>query len=318
MAPDVLEHLRQHGTGLSGKFLTLAKFVAQHYRRAAFMNSRELAQKAEVSLPTVVRFVSKLGFSGFQDFSRALQDKVSLELNGVARVEEMVRRKGVRPLYAQVITREIEALDQLLVRFPQREIAVVAERLTKAPAVAVVAVRYLSHLPPYFAYTLRKLRPAVYPFTTIDSVTHDELALLPRRSVVVAIGFARYAAALVELLEGARRLRREIVVITDHALSPLARLATHALIIPSAPMEFIGSMAAPCALINVLVSEIALRQGKKAFDRLELLEQVARSRSTYEGTDHVKDFRQLILSATGNGRRPEPRGKPRRDGTPRA
>jgi DNA-binding MurR/RpiR family transcriptional regulator len=293
MAPDVLDHLRQHGDGLSGKFLTLANFVAQQYRRAAFMTSRDLAKEAGVSLPTVVRFVSRLGFKGFQEFSRALQDKVSLELNGVERVEEMLRRQDVQPLYAQVIGREIEALKQLMVRFPRDEVAAVAERLIRAPAIAIVAVRYLGHLPPYFAYTLRKLRPGVHAFSTADSVTHDDIALLPPRSLVIAIGFARYAAPLIELVEAARQQRREIIAITDHVLSPIARLANHVLIIPAAPMEFIGSMAAPCALINVLVSEVALRQGRKAFDRLELLEKVARARSTYDGIS-TKDFRQLI------------------------
>src|SRR6185436_11026559 len=169
MAADVIEHLRQHGDGLSGKFLTLANFLAQQYRRTAFMTSRQLAQEAGVSLPTVLRFVSRLGFEGFQDFSRALQDKISLELNGVARVEEMVRRRGVQPLYAQVIGREIDALKQFMVRFPRDEVAAVAERLIQAPAVAIVAVRYLGHLPPYLAYTLRKLRPGVHAYSTVDS-----------------------------------------------------------------------------------------------------------------------------------------------------
>lgn len=314
MARDMFDHLRQHGNGLTGKFLTLANFVAQHYRRAAFMSSRELAREANVSLPTVVRFVSKLGFAGFQEFSRVLQDKISLELNGVERVEEMARRKDEQPFYAQVIAREIEALKQLLLRFPHQEIGVVADRLIQAPAVAVVAVRYLSHLPPYFAYTLRKLRPAVHPYTSVDSVTHDDFALLPRGSVVVAIGFARYAAPLVELIEGARQQRRVVVAITDHPLSPLALLANHVLVIPAAPMEFIGSMAAPCALINVLLSEVALRQGKRAFGRLALLEEVARDRKTYHGTDQVKDFRHLILSANRNGPQSARRRKVGSDG----
>jgi DNA-binding MurR/RpiR family transcriptional regulator len=134
--------------------------------------------------------------------------------------------------------------------------------------------------------------------------------------VVVAIGFARYAAPLVELIDGARQRRRVVVAITDHPLSPLALLANHVLVIPAAPMEFIGSMAAPCALINVLLSEVALRQGKKAFGRLALLEEVARARKTYHGTDQVKDFRHLILSANRNGPQSARRRKLGSDGQP--
>jgi DNA-binding MurR/RpiR family transcriptional regulator len=147
----------------------------------------------------------------------------------------------------------------------------------------------------------------VYAYPRIDSATHDDIALLPRNSVVVAISFARYAAPLLELVEGARERHLTVVAVTDHPVSPLALLADHVLVLPAAPMEFIGSMAAPCALINVLLSEVALRLGRKAFARLALLEEVARARKTYHGTGEVKDFRQLLLTASRDRRRGEKR-----------
>ncbi len=316
MSLDVLEHLRRRATTFSGKFLTLANFVVSNHRRVAFMTARQLARESSVSLPTVVRFVSTLGFDGYQAFNHAMQERVNSELAGVEQLEGMRHRAGPRPLHAQMIERETQLLRQLLLTFPARELHVVAARLATAAAVAVVSVRYASPLAAYCAFMLRKLRPAVSEILTVNSVAYDDLALLPAGATLVTIGLARYPAELVEFLEFAQRRGLNLVAITDNLLSPVARIADHVLAVPPGPTEFFGYMpTAPTVMINALVAEVALRRHDDALARLETLEKVAEQRRTYVGPTGLNNVRNLMHHARSNlgakGRRPsqDRRGK---------
>lgn len=296
---DALERIRSHRERLRGKALMLASFIAQNYRRVAFMSARELAEAAGVSLPTVIRFVASIGFDGYQAFSRTLQERLNLELTGVERLEQVLQKKQPQPLYMQVISRELQALKQLMASFPQEHLTAVAGRLATATAVVVVGPRYVAPLTSYLVYTLRKLRGGVTGVTVIDSTAYDDLALQPSDTVVVGIGFARYATELLDFLEFARKQRFEIAVVTDHAVSPLGKAADHVLMVPVPPMKFMSFLAAPAALVNVLVLEVALRLGSKGTDRLQNLEEVAKAKNTYFA-DTGKDFRRTppVVRAT--------------------
>lgn len=304
-----LEAIREQRAALSGKLLALADFVSRHHRRVAFMSARELAREAGVSLPTVVRFVSRVAFPGYQQFVRSIRELVNLELSGVERLEATPAGTPP-PLHAAVITREIEALRQLQAGFPVQTVRVVAGRIARAPAVGVAAVRYLSPLAHYAAYTLHRVRPNVVAFPHLDSAACDELALLPRGSVLLAVGLPRYASELMDALEFARRRGLTVVALTDHVLSPVARLADHVLLVPAPPMKFIGHLAAPAAMLNILVSEVALRRQRHAVQRFNVLEEVAHARGTFHGGGERKDYRRL-LPARANGGRPSRRRPPR-------
>lgn len=304
-----LEAIRERRPALSGKLLTLADFVSRHHRRVAFMSARELAREAGVSLPTVVRFVSRVAFPGYQQFVRSIRELVNLELSGVERLETSPAGTAP-PLHAAVITREIEALRQLLAGFPVQAVRTIAGRLARAPAVAVAAVRYLGPLAHYAAYTLHRVRPHVVAFPHLDSAACDELALLPRGSVLVAVGLPRYASELVDALQFARGRGLAVVALTDHILSPVARLADHVLLVPAPPMKFIGHLAAPAAMLNILVSETALRCQSQAVRRFNVLEEVAHARGTFHGGAERKDYGRLLAERPDGGRRP-PRRPPR-------
>jgi DNA-binding MurR/RpiR family transcriptional regulator len=175
--------------------------------------------------------------------------------------------------------------------FPQDDIKAVAGRLSTAASVVVVGVRYVTPLTVYLTYTLRKLRAGVVSVTHLDSTAYDDLSLQPSDTVVVGIGFARYANELLEFLEFARKQHFETAVITDHAVSPLAKLGDHVLVVAVPPMKFMSFLAAPAAILNVLVLEVALRLGARGTDRLENLEDVAKAKGTYFA-DTAKDSRR--------------------------
>jgi hypothetical protein len=59
---------------------------------------------------------------------------------------------------------------------------------------------------------------------------------------------------------------------------PLAEVALYAKV---SMLDFVGSLAAPAALINCVVSELGVRLGDKALERLQALEDAASAAAIY-------------------------------------
>jgi len=58
----------------------LANYVTEHYDKAAYMTAARLGEVVGVSESTVVRFAIGLGFEGYPDLRRALQELVRTNL----------------------------------------------------------------------------------------------------------------------------------------------------------------------------------------------------------------------------------------------
>jgi len=69
---DILALIKS--TPLSDKKRQIAKYILDNYTEASFLTAAELARRADVSEPTVIRLATDLGYSGFPEMRSALQD----------------------------------------------------------------------------------------------------------------------------------------------------------------------------------------------------------------------------------------------------
>src|SRR6266508_899130 len=65
---------------LSPQLCRVADYILANGNHAWFLNARAMAASAGVSAPTVVRFVRRLGYRGFQSFKRDLQENAREQL----------------------------------------------------------------------------------------------------------------------------------------------------------------------------------------------------------------------------------------------
>jgi len=280
---DFLARLAAARPALSPKMAQLAAYISEDYLRAAFMTARELAAAAGVSLATVVRFPSVLGYQNVAALRAAIQDRVNADLGGVERLRTLpLEDRTPSTLLRQIIDADIDGLRSLAHTFVEADLDRFVAALLAAESVTVVGSRYVGPLAGYFAYSLAKVRPRVAAFTAIDSTLYDHVRLMGAGDLLVAIVFARYPADAVALVRAAHRAGVRIVAITDTPLSPVAPLAEVSLYARATSLtDFVGSLAAPAALINCVASEAALRLGDAALERLQRIEDAAAEAGIY-------------------------------------
>ena len=84
---NLLIRLNQNYGKLSKGQKRLADFITAHYDQAVSMTAARLGQQVGVSESTTVRFAMQLGYAGYPEFQRALEEMVMNRLNSVQRMQ---------------------------------------------------------------------------------------------------------------------------------------------------------------------------------------------------------------------------------------
>ena len=279
---DVLARLAAAQPSLTPKMARLAAYVADNYVQAAFMNTRELAAAVGVSPATVVRFPALLGYRNFDDLRASIQDRVNVDLTGVARWQQTASgNHSPAALLRRIIDADGDSLRALAQTFSEPQVERFASSVLAAERVTILGFRYVSPLALFFEYSLAKIKANVQAYTGADSSLFDRVRLMDGGDVVIVIAFARYPADLVALARYAHRCGVRLLAITDSPLSPVLPLAEVALFAKVSMLDFVGSLAAPAALISCVVSNIGVRLGDEAVTRLQALEDAASEAGIY-------------------------------------
>ena len=87
MKQSLLQIMNERMPELSKGQRLIAQYILAHYDRAAYMTASKLGAIVEVSESTVVRFANELGFDGYPDMQRALQELARTQLTAAQRME---------------------------------------------------------------------------------------------------------------------------------------------------------------------------------------------------------------------------------------
>ncbi|MDD9994049.1 MAG: MurR/RpiR family transcriptional regulator [Rhodospirillales bacterium] len=241
---------------------------------AGFDTVAGLAARSGVSGPTVLRFASKIGFTGYADFQRALERDVA------ARIDSPLRLYGRSPpeqrrdhlldiagdSFAHSVTSTFASL-------PRGEFdAVVALLADRRRTVYTSGGRFTQALAEMLHAHLYQLRPRARVIAYTPQGRADALLDVARRDVVVIFDVRRYQKDTIALAEAAKKQGATIVLITDPWLSPIADLADHVLTVDvDAPSPY--DTLVPCiALLEALVAGIVGRLGDDTRRRISTLE----------------------------------------------
>jgi DNA-binding MurR/RpiR family transcriptional regulator len=250
----------------------VAEYVLRQYQDVAFMSVTELARAAKISPASVVRFATSLDFDGYPEFKRALHDIVRSELRQDERLTASLHGRLPRVLAGRVIDQELRNLVTLQSRFNISQWSEAVRLVVKAPAVVVIGFRAAATLAHYLWYNLRKVKPDVTLHTRAGSVTFEDLLLSDRKALLVLMTLPRYSQELLDVARFGKLQGFKSLGLTDIELSPLAPLCTHMLYTEVGETSFTDFLAAPLALLNALVAEVAARSSTRALGRLKQLD----------------------------------------------
>ena len=252
------------------------------YPSAGLASAARLAERAEVSPPTVLRFAQTLGYEGFTDLQVALRAELTAQSNGP------ITRLPPAPAGAS----DAGPLDRLLHQArAQNERA--EETLAQMPGPAVDAAialladtsrplylhggRFSHLLAMHLAAHLEQLRPGVRLLTDPSGRDLGTMIELSRRDVVMLFDYHRYQRSAADLAARVHRAGATVLLVTDDLACPVAPEAEVVLTASSTVGTTYQSMAAGVLLTELLIPLVMDAVGEPARTRMALWEEQRRS-----------------------------------------
>ena len=81
----------------------IAMYIEESYDKAAYMTALKLGETVGVSESTVVRFASELGYEGYPELQKAMQEMIKEKLTSVQRIEVTETRIGDNDVLTSVL-----------------------------------------------------------------------------------------------------------------------------------------------------------------------------------------------------------------------
>ncbi|MGW3424426.1 MurR/RpiR family transcriptional regulator [Streptomyces phaeochromogenes] len=265
------------GPRLSPGQRRIAQYLIEHITEAAFLSITDLAERVGVSQPSVTRFATAVGFSGYPALRERLQ---SIALSKLASTPEAAEEaEAARPNELQAaVDAEIDNLENLRRDFADPEQVIETGRaLSQSAPLTILGLRISGSLAEYFAYAARRIHPDVRLVTRGGSVAYD--ALLQSREAggtwVLAFTMPRHAHETLTAMRVARRAGLSVALVTDLGLGPLADEADVVFATGTGSRLVFDSYAAPVVLSAALLQAMTDADPERTQARLEDYEQVA-------------------------------------------
>ena len=275
MSKSVLQTIRAGMDSFSKGQKRIAAFILDNYDRAAFMTAAKLGETASESESTVVRFAAQLGYDGYPDMQKALQELIRGRLTSIQRIQVSRDQMTGSDILGSVMQRDMNSIHDVIERLDREEFERVVDKLLHAKHIYILGVRSSSFLAGYLNFYLHLIFKNV---TLVQSSAageiYEQLVHIGPGDVLVSISFPRYSKMAIHAVEFACQRGGDVVAVTDSPMSPMYKMASASLLASSDMISFVDSMAAPLSLLNALILAVGQQRRDDLSATLAEMEQV--------------------------------------------
>ena len=270
---DLITKIQSELPGFSKGQKQIARFILEHYDKAAFMTASRLGVTVGVSESTVVRFATELGYDGYPHLQRALQEMIRNKLTSVQRMEVAGDRMGGRDVLQTVLHADTDMIRVTLDEIDRDAFQGAVDALMGAKRIYILGVRSSSALASFLGFYFNLLFENVtLVHTNSVSEIFEQVLRVGPGDVLFGISFPRYSKRTLSAMKYARDRGARVIALTDSQLSPLARVADHVLLARSDMASFVDSLVAPLSVINALIVAVGMSRRdeiEQTFNKLE-------------------------------------------------
>ncbi len=252
----------------------IANHLLGNYPMAGLVSITELSKACDVSTPTVMRTLKRIGFTSFISFQKSLKAELSKTLSDpIARhgqwatgtpedhilnqaAESVV--SNLRDTMNQISFETFDRVVDLLAN-PERSLHLVGGRITHS-------------FSDYLATHLEVIRKDVFTLPLSVGLWPHHLLNIEKGDVLVIFDVRRYEADLLSLAELATQKRAKVVLFSDQWLSPIADYADYSFPIRIEAPSGWDSGVATLFVIEALITAVEAKLWPEASKRMQELE----------------------------------------------
>ena len=266
----IRQKIEQASDGFTKGERKLAAAILSDYPYAGLSSIQDLATRSEVSAPSISRFMTKIGLTGYQEFQRSLiaelkdGDRSPVEVHERGRHIEgdylsdfLAKASAQMAIAGDGITEEQFNRVCTLLANPKHSVYVIGGRISDTIA---------AHL----SFHLRQARRAVFHLPSDPETWPEYLLRMKAGDIFFVVDFRRYQTSLASLAALARDKRNaRVMLMTDKWISPVARHASDVLPVPIKSGTLWDTYSSALAVTEAIVTRIAEDNWEHTRNRIE-------------------------------------------------
>ena len=189
---ELLERIEDRYDKMSKGQKRLADYIRASYEKAVFMTASRLGEVVGVSESTVVRFAVVLGYKGYPQFQKALEELVSNRLNFIQRMEVTYGRVSQSEILMSVLQSDIEKIKLTMEHIDQNSFETAVDTILNARKIYIVGIRSCAALARFLGFYLNLVRDNVISVdTNSSSEIFEQIVRITEEDVIIGISFPR-------------------------------------------------------------------------------------------------------------------------------
>lgn len=264
----------------------LATYITDNYDKAVFLTAAKMGQVVGVSESTVVRFATHLGYKGYPEFQKALEEMVRNKLNSIQRMEVTYGRISQSHILETVLQSDQEKIKDTLEHIDEHAFELAVDTIIKAKHIYIVGIRSCAPLAAFMAFYFNLMFENVTLLQTNNSSElFEQMVRISKDDVIIGISFPRYSMRTLKAMEFANNRNAKVITLTDSVHSPMNLYSSCNLIARSDMASIVDSLVAPLSVINALIVALCMKKQGEVAKTLETLEDIWNEYQVYENDE---------------------------------
>lgn len=283
---DLTSRINECYGSLSKGQKILATYITDNYDKAVFLTAAKMGQVVGVSESTVVRFATHLGYKGYPEFQKALEEMVRNKLNSIQRMEVTYGRISQSHILETVLQSDQEKIKDTLEHIDEHAFELAVDTIIKAKHIYIVGIRSCAPLAAFMAFFFNLMFENVTLLQTNNSSElFEQMVRISKDDVIIGISFPRYSMRTLKAMEFANNRNAKVITLTDSVHSPMNLYSSCNLIARSDMASIVDSLVAPLSVINALIVALCMKKQGEVAKTLETLEDIWNEYQVYENDE---------------------------------
>ena len=292
---ELINRINEKYSSMSKGQKLLSTYITDNYDKAVFLTAEKLGKVVGVSESTVVRFATHLGYRGYPEFQKALEELVRNKLNSIQRMEVTYGRISQSKILDTVLQSDAEKIKSTLEQIDQNAFESALDIILNAKHIYIVGIRSCAPLASFMSFYFNLMFDNVHLLhTSSSSELFEQMVRISEEDVIIGISFPRYSMRTLKAMEFANNRNAKVITLTDSVHSPMNLYSSCNLIAKSDMASIVDSLVAPLSVINALIVALCMRKQSEVAGTLEALEDIWNEYQVYESDeinyidDHMK------------------------------
>ncbi len=264
------EKIKSHYSTFSKTEKKIADYFLENSNSVVFLSIHEIAKRMNVGPSSIMRFSTKLEYSGFSSLKKDLGSFIQDDLAPLDKFKLHLNDPNSSPnTIEQIAQNEVNNINSLVNNFNEKQFQNIVKILLKAENVYTIGVGLSSHLANLTSYMLRRIGTKSFALNKLGITYSEQLMPIGKNDVLLAFSLPTYSIETIEAAKHFYENKSKIIGITNKITAPIIQYTTEHMLIKSDSKYIAGSLGAINVLIYTIVNEIAHRDKNRAMSAIE-------------------------------------------------